>query len=70
LDDAIETHEVARNDAHQSCPFVCSVLLAGALFYADRRRAGNSSALNTLQFALGDLASVLPNRGVAMVYWH
>jgi hypothetical protein len=37
-------------------------------FYADRRRARNSSALNTLQFSLANLGLVLPNRGVAMVY--
>ena len=64
LDDPVETHEVAENDPHHSCPFGCSVLL----LCADRRDAGNSSALNTLQFSFGDLALVLPNRGVAMVY--
>jgi hypothetical protein len=35
---------------------------------ADRRRARNSSALNVLQFGVADLALMLPNRGVAMVY--
>jgi hypothetical protein len=34
----------------------------------DQRHGGNSSALNTLQFSLGDLAAVLPNRGAAVVY--
>jgi hypothetical protein len=47
-----------------------SVAAAGWLVLSgvDRERAGNSSALNTLQFTLGDLAAVLPNRGVAVVY--
>jgi hypothetical protein len=47
-----------------------SVAAAGGLVLAgvDRRRAGNSSALNTLQFSLDDLAAVLPNRGVTVVY--
>jgi hypothetical protein len=47
-----------------------SVAAAGWLVLpcADRRHARNSSALNTLQFTLGDLAAVLPNRGVAVVY--
>jgi hypothetical protein len=47
-----------------------SVAAAGWLVLAgvDRRYGGNSSALNTLQFSLRDLATVLPNRGVAVVY--